>query len=85
MYLFYIFSFFFIIQHEDNKRAISSEWSELSVGSVGKKGKIQGSRTMAWETRGGHSYYYRKKRMGNKVLSEYVGKGLVAQEIASKD
>lgn len=40
---------------------------------------------MAWETRGNSSYYYRKKRVGGKVVSEYVGKGLVAQEIASMD
>lgn len=40
---------------------------------------------MAWETRGNNSYYYRKKRVGGKVISEYVGKGLVAQKIASMD
>lgn len=40
---------------------------------------------MAWETRGNNSYYYRKKRVGGKVVSEYVGKGLLAQEIASMD
>lgn len=30
---------------------------------------------MAWETRGGKSYFYRKKRIGGKVRSEYVGTG----------
>jgi hypothetical protein len=40
---------------------------------------------MAWETRGNNAYYYRKKKVNGKVVSEYVGKGLVAQEIASMD
>ena len=40
---------------------------------------------MGWEIRGNNSYYYRKKRISGKVVSEYVGRGLVAQEIASMD
>ncbi|MBU2034889.1 MAG: hypothetical protein ABH882_01415 [Candidatus Omnitrophota bacterium] len=40
---------------------------------------------MAWETRGNNKYYYRKKKVNGKVTSEYVGKGLVAQEIALRD
>ncbi|PIY82936.1 MAG: hypothetical protein COX96_04555 [Candidatus Omnitrophica bacterium CG_4_10_14_0_2_um_filter_44_9] len=40
---------------------------------------------MAWETRGNNSYYYRKKRVCRKVVSEYVGKGLVAQDIYLMD
>ena len=40
---------------------------------------------MAWETRGNNSYYYRKKKVGGKVVSEYVGRGLLVQEIASMD
>jgi hypothetical protein len=30
---------------------------------------------MAWEPRGTKLYYYRKKREGNRVISEYVGNG----------
>lgn len=30
---------------------------------------------MAWEQRGSGIYYYRKKRKGNRVVSEYVGRG----------
>ncbi len=30
---------------------------------------------MAWETRGNRNYFYRKKRIGGKVKSEYVGFG----------
>jgi hypothetical protein len=30
---------------------------------------------MAVELRNGNAYYYRKKRIGNRVTSEYVGKG----------
>lgn len=40
---------------------------------------------MAWETRGNNRYYYRKKRKAGKVVSEYVGSGLAAQEIALMD
>jgi len=31
---------------------------------------------MAWEERNGRKYYYRKRREGNRVISEYLGSGL---------
>ena len=31
---------------------------------------------MGWEKRGNGLYYYRKKRMGQRVVSEYMGTGL---------
>jgi len=31
---------------------------------------------MGWETRNGRRYYYEKKRMGGKVVSRYVSRGL---------
>ena len=34
---------------------------------------------MGWEKRGNKSYYYRKRREGGRVRSEYVGRGDVAQ------
>ena len=40
---------------------------------------------MAWETRGNNSYYYRKKRVGQRVVSEYVGSGLLADFAALLD
>jgi hypothetical protein len=34
---------------------------------------------MAWEDRNGNFYYYRKRREGKRVISEYIGNGLSAQ------
>ena len=40
---------------------------------------------MSWEYRGNNKYYYRKKRLGNRIVSEYVGRGEVAELIAATD
>ena len=40
---------------------------------------------MGWEKRGNNKYYYRKKRVGNKVFSEYIGAGPAAEKIAQED
>lgn len=40
---------------------------------------------MAWERRGNNLYYYQKKRIAGSVVSWYVGRGEIAQEIASMD
>jgi hypothetical protein len=40
---------------------------------------------MGWETRGGQRYYYRKVRIGGKVVSEYVGAGEVAEACFNLD
>jgi len=40
---------------------------------------------MAFENRSGNRYYYRKRRDGNRVISEYVGKGEIAFLIAQMD
>jgi hypothetical protein len=34
---------------------------------------------MAWEQRSDRRYYYRKVRRGGRVVSEYLGGGLIAQ------
>ena len=34
---------------------------------------------MGWEDRNGNSYYYRKRREGKRVISEYMGGGLSGQ------
>jgi len=34
---------------------------------------------MAWEERNGKYYYYRKQRVGRKVVSQYVGSGELAE------
>jgi len=37
---------------------------------------------MAWEERGGQRYYYRKKRNGGRIISEYIGCGPTADAVA---
>lgn len=40
---------------------------------------------MAWEERNGRMYYYRKKRIGKRVVSEYFGSGALAEALAVLD
>jgi hypothetical protein len=40
---------------------------------------------MGWERRGNRGYYYRKKRIGQRVVSEYVGAGELAELVAELD
>jgi len=40
---------------------------------------------MGWEKRRGKEYYYRKRRIGDRVLSEYVGTGPAAEAAAAID
>ena len=40
---------------------------------------------MAWEHRGNQKYYYRKKRVGQHVVSEYMGTGSLAELFLAMD
>lgn len=40
---------------------------------------------MAWETRNGRSYYYRKVRKGGRVFSVYEGGGISGEIAAAQD
>src|SRR5688500_18152237 len=40
---------------------------------------------MGWETRSGNYYYYRKRRVGRRVVSEYVGRNEKAEIVAAQD
>ena len=40
---------------------------------------------MAWETRRGRRYYYRSKRVGERVVKEYIGGGKLGQAVAFLD
>jgi predicted proteasome-type protease len=40
---------------------------------------------MSWEQRGDRRYYYRKRRDGDRVISEYVGAGELAETAAALD
>jgi hypothetical protein len=40
---------------------------------------------MAWESRGNRRYYYRKRRQGQHVISEYVGQGGFIELLAKID
>lgn len=39
---------------------------------------------MAWEERNGKAYYYRKRRVGTQVRSEYVGSGVSGEGEATE-
>lgn len=39
---------------------------------------------MGWEARGNRKYYYRKKRQGKRVVSNYLGTGSHANSVAKK-
>lgn len=40
---------------------------------------------MGWEKRRGKKYYYRKIRIGDRVVSQYIGAGPVAEAAAAHD
>ena len=40
---------------------------------------------MAWESRRNKSYYYRKRKVGGKVFSEYLGNGFLADYAEGMD
>ncbi|MDP9356834.1 MAG: hypothetical protein M3R02_16385 [Chloroflexota bacterium] len=40
---------------------------------------------MGWETRGPHRYYYRARKVGGRVVKEYIGTGLSAEIAALQD
>lgn len=40
---------------------------------------------MGWEKRGERKYYYRKRRVGERVVSEYVGTGRAIDLMAQLD
>ena len=40
---------------------------------------------MSWEDRSGRRYYYRKRRQGKQVVSEYIGGGLAGELAAGCD
>ena len=41
--------------------------------------------TMGWENRGSGRYYYRKRRIGGRVVSVYIGPGERGKEAAARD
>jgi len=40
---------------------------------------------MTWQKRGNRRYYYRKRRHGDRVISEYIGAGQLAETAAALD
>jgi hypothetical protein len=60
---------------------LASYKAEQSGGSVRCSTKGE----MGWEQRSDNRYYYRKKRIGDRVVSEYIGRGELAELIAELD
>ena len=40
---------------------------------------------MGWENRNGREYYYQKRRIGDRVFSEYIGAGWLADVATTLD
>ncbi len=40
---------------------------------------------MSWETRGNQRYYYRRRKVGGRVIAEYIGAGYAAEALAVLD
>lgn len=40
---------------------------------------------MSWETRGNNRYYYRRRRVGGQIVTEYLGNGWSAELTAAQD
>jgi hypothetical protein len=40
---------------------------------------------MSWECRGNRRYYYRSRRQGDRVIKQYVGADLLANQLAQED
>lgn len=52
----------------------------------GKRGNAESvAQRMGWETRDGRDFYYRKRRVGGRVESIYVGGGLIGTLAARED
>lgn len=54
------------------------------ISASGDREMLQ-HKKMGWEYRGNRKYYYRKRRVGKKVLSEYIGAGPEAEKIVQED
>ena len=43
------------------------------------------TRAMSWENRGNRRYYYRRRKVGGRVIAEYVGSGRIGELCAALD
>lgn len=57
----------------------------MRSGQVGQFAKRSTTDLMAWETRKGSLFYYRKRRVAGRVVSVYAGAGLAGQIAAEED
>ncbi len=57
--------------------ALSTDANDLA-GQTGAGSTIAARYKMAWENRGNRRYLYHKRKVGDKVRSEYVGSGYAA-------
>ena len=59
------------------RRAAWTSWRRSNRQS--KRGRRPAVAQMGWELRNGRRYYYQKRRIGRRVVSEYVGTGPSAE------
>lgn len=64
----------------------SGEWVREAASLEKRRGRGEVAQNrMAWEQRGKGRYYYRKRRRGRQVRSEYIGAGEFADLVAAMD
>lgn len=60
-------------------------WSDLRPSGGAWVEGLHKKCDMSWEYRGNQRYYYRRRKVGGQMVTEYIGNGAVADLIARQD